>query len=1341
MPSLSSPNLFQEECKFVHRSLSLTNFNVDLDLPSETCEETLVHVKIILPFDIETNLVVPSSFPMELLALRVAARARFVLGFPHVSKPPLLLLVIQIESESQVFRTLKLLDNFSSVPLIPNATILAIFGDVIPQLDACFLQLKKAESQFLFADNLLFVKKTRYFRQKTRSDTKLAIKRIDFSQKLFGKQDMHKCNTTVDCQVLRFPLKSAYTAEYARSLESSVLVAKMSSEFSNRSGMQTISRKKSLDAQSQVVSQHLLEYVSDQLSKNRFVPQSQHFTEPSWFDPNSKVKVNLETKEKKITILLSIGENISSIRQCPSDLSVFQAKDYLMLFVPPVKSIPQLLLVDENLPFLSLINKIRDFSDCPSVFSSLCSFSPSQLENLVAIITIKMVKTSELPPFLARSLSILLGFKVVQIYAHCFSVREAGLLRHRLANVRAKAFEQLQTQISPKRYPILFENHSREFNQTDLSTEMKFCGISNVALHNLALQKLASSDFKIILRINIPSSEEISSFIFDANEHVKTVQAQISIKIPDASKKRLKVCGKKIFFYSEFRLIDHTVIRDKLMNDCNEIDLILVSHSSTSSRSMSSIETMQSEAIGTDEYMVDESDGNGGLSHSELSMCGFGKKEKSLRQVSMWDLTGNFRIEVIRALDISRTLIAGYDLLLVECSLLYNAKLLCPSIRTEYVSASCNPKWKQFLSFDIPICVLPRNTELVCKVMGTLKKKLILEENLIGAYRIPIIDISGFLRRGVFSCDFSKSILYRPFNSRWMQPLHKSHDVESFTVQISFENYIFPVAFPRYIDIKDVSLVPGSSVPSFDMKIIRSVQRKDFMSPIDETSSQIVWKWRNYLITIPEFIPKLLSCANWHEIDVQLEVRRLLRQSAQISAETAILLLGSNFSDGDIRNYAVKALDNLSDNSIKQYLMQLVQALSFEIRMESALVRFLLHRALLNDSVGHNLFWILKTEVENQSSHLLFAILQEAYHLGSQHLFEFYKNQVIFVQRLLDVSIAIKSAKQNERQGIMKKMLSGINIPENQVVPINEDFFIDKIIVDKCRIMDSKKLPLFLSFKGLEFVDSDEDLTVIFKEGDDLRQDMLTLQILGIMDRIWKEQCQRDMKMTVYNCICTGKNAGFIEVVMEAATVSSIQIVNGGSSAAFKDNSIYLWLRQHNKSEEEYECAVQNFTLSCAAYCVATYCLGIGDRHNDNIMCTKSGKLFHIDFGHFLGNTKRKFGIKRENSPFVLTPDFLFVINSSKNKKNFDFFCTVCIEAYLSLRRHDDLILHLFLMMVNSGIPELKSAENVNYIRGAFCSGKSEHEAASFFRDLISHSVKLGWSTQINWWVHNLVHS
>ena len=41
-------------------------------------------------------------------------------------------------------------------------------------------------------------------------------------------------------------------------------------------------------------------------------------------------------------------------------------------------------------------------------------------------------------------------------------------------------------------------------------------------------------------------------------------------------------------------------------------------------------------------------------------------------------------------------------------------------------------------------------------------------------------------------------------------------------------------------------------------------------------------------------------------------------------------------------------------------------------------------------------------------------------------------------------------------------------------------------------------------------------------------------------------------------------------------------------------------------------------------------------------------QLFHIDFGHILGNFKSKFGIKRERVPFILTHDFIHVIQQGK---------------------------------------------------------------------------------------------
>jgi phosphatidylinositol-4-phosphate 3-kinase len=47
----------------------------------------------------------------------------------------------------------------------------------------------------------------------------------------------------------------------------------------------------------------------------------------------------------------------------------------------------------------------------------------------------------------------------------------------------------------------------------------------------------------------------------------------------------------------------------------------------------------------------------------------------------------------------------------------------------------------------------------------------------------------------------------------------------------------------------------------------------------------------------------------------------------------------------------------------------------------------------------------------------------------------------------------------------------------------------------------------------------------VAQSGDDLRQDMLTLQIIRIMNRIWIQE-GLDMRMVIFRCFATGRGRG-----------------------------------------------------------------------------------------------------------------------------------------------------------------------------------------------------------------------
>ena len=160
------------------------------------------------------------------------------------------------------------------------------------------------------------------------------------------------------------------------------------------------------------------------------------------------------------------------------------------------------------------------------------------------------------------------------------------------------------------------------------------------------------------------------------------------------------------------------------------------------------------------------------------------------------------------------------------------------------------------------------------------------------------------------------------------------------------------------------------------------------------------------------------------------------------------------------------------------------------------------------------------------------------------------------------------------------------------------------------------------------------------------------LQVMRQMDRMWLD-AGLECWLRTYSVCATQPDSGWIEVVSDATETAEVQQTYGGGAlgGAFQSNTLNRFLEDKNRDDPRaFPACVERFAASCAACCVATYALGVADRHNGNIMLSTDGRLFHIDCGHVLGHFKRIRGVgaRRERTKLVLTPEMMFLINKTK---------------------------------------------------------------------------------------------
>ena len=109
---------------------------------------------------------------------------------------------------------------------------------------------------------------------------------------------------------------------------------------------------------------------------------------------------------------------------------------------------------------------------------------------------------------------------------------------------------------------------------------------------------------------------------------------------------------------------------------------------------------------------------------------------------------------------------------------------------------------------------------------------------------------------------------------------------------------------------------------------------------------------------------------------------------------------------------------------------------------------------------------------------------------------------------------------------------------------------------------------------------------VIFKNGDDLRQDQLVIQMVSLMDHLLK-RVNLDLKLTPYRILATGPRDGMIEFVGRSSPISEVLAKYG---------TIHDYFRAHHPDAAApfgiQPDVISTFVKSCAGYCVITYLLG-----------------------------------------------------------------------------------------------------------------------------------------------------
>eukprot|EP00834_Sanchytrium_tribonematis_P007623 NODE_719_length_4493_cov_0.423987.p1 type:complete len:810 gc:universal NODE_719_length_4493_cov_0.423987:748-3177(+) len=532
----------------------------------------------------------------------------------------------------------------------------------------------------------------------------------------------------------------------------------------------------------------------------------------------------------------------------------------------------------------------------------------------------------------------------------------------------------------------------------------------------------------------------------------------------------------------------------------------------------------------------------------------------------------------------------------------------------------------------------------------------------------------------------------------------------------------------------DKSLKPNSNTRDEIARIIQLPSTKQLNS--DERD--LIWTFRYYLLKNRAACSKFIKSVYWNDAFESKQAMELLSQWEEILIADALELLGSDFEDIFIRKFAIDRLEKANDTDLSMYLIQLIQAIKYEhfkqgssrqsaveivnflnssvdtdeILYSSPLVRFLTDKCCSNEELVYKYYWYIKCEESDSKYGLLFQQLEQFVfkNISNQDIKDTIRRQRDIVKYLCSISSSLKLSKEQRLRKIewLQEALAdpknGLNVFPSMKFLLDSEVVVTGIVPDKASLFKSQLMPLKLTFT----CDDGGVYPCIFKMGDDMRQDQLALQLIRLMDNLLIQD-NLDLKILTYNVLAVSEKVGLAEFI-ESKPLSEILDKNNGLLAPY--------LLPPNCKELPAQ-TMDTFLRSSAGYCVMTFILGVGDRHLDNLLLTKEGRLFHVDYAYILGLDPKPF------PPSMKICREMLDLMGGINAPNYVKFKQYCFTAYNILRNHSNLIIHLFSLMKDANLPSIQidPDQSIIKIQEKFRMDLNEKEATEYFDQLITESA------------------